>query len=100
MDVHALNNLVAWTSQTIVIAALAALLSWVIKVDAAGIRFAYWRAVLLLCLLLPLLQGRQAGEIPPPAPSLDATAVTVQAPNATPFDSGPVLKAIDWTPLV
>ena len=38
----------------------AALLPWMFRLDAAGVRYAYWRGVALLCLALPWIQPYSA----------------------------------------
>ena len=49
-------NLLTWSLQVAAIAAAASLLPWLFRLDAAGVRYAYWRTVAALCLALPWLQ--------------------------------------------
>ncbi len=55
-----LPDLIAWSAQVACIAALGGLLPALLRLDAPGVRFAYFRALLVICLALPWLQGRQA----------------------------------------
>lgn len=52
----ALSNLVYWSLQAALVVAAAALAARLIPVDAPAVRHAWWRAVLAICLALPLLQ--------------------------------------------
>ena len=54
---------VALSAQITCVVAIAALVSFVVRIDAAAVRYHYWRAVLVLCLLLPWMQGRQATTV-------------------------------------
>ena len=93
METLALGNLVAYSAQVVCVVGLATLLWALLRIDAAPVRYGYWRAILALCLLLPLLQGRQA---PPPAPA--ATAAVVGAQLAAAEAASPATPAsISWT---
>src|SRR5215470_4359985 len=52
-------DVVAFSAQLACVIALAGLLSLIVRIDRAGFRYQYWRAVLLVCVFLPWLQGRQ-----------------------------------------
>ena len=54
-------DLVAFSAQLACVIAAAGLLSLAVRVDRAGLRYQYWRGVLLFCILLPWLQGRSLG---------------------------------------
>jgi len=49
-------NLLPWSLQAAVVVAAGALLPWMFRLDAAGVRYTYWRGVALLCLTLPWVQ--------------------------------------------
>jgi len=53
-----LTNLVAYSAQLACVAAAGSLLASLVRIDAASVRYTYWRALLALCILLPWLQGR------------------------------------------
>ena len=52
-------DVLALSAQLACVIGVAGLLSLVLRIDRAGWRYQYWRGVLLLCALLPWLQGRQ-----------------------------------------
>ena len=54
-----LANVLAWSLQAALITGPACVLPWLLRLDAAGVRYAYWRAVALLCLALPWIQPYQ-----------------------------------------
>ena len=56
----ALGNIFAWSLQTAVVVGAASLLPWLLKLDAPGVRYAYWRVVALVCLGLPWIQPYHA----------------------------------------
>ena len=55
-----LSNLVAWSLQVALLTAASAVVLALLRVNAPFIRHGWWRAVLALCLILPLLQPWQA----------------------------------------
>ena len=104
MDAQTSANLLAWSLQAGVIVIVAAPLPRLLGLWSPRVRMAYWRVVLVACLLLPLLQPwvvRQEG--PAAAVTDSAAAVTVVggvgAPAtvaASPASSEPLPLA--WTP--
>ena len=60
MDAALLSDLLAYSAQVACVALLGGLLPSLIRIDASGVRYAYFRALLALCLVLPVIQGRQA----------------------------------------
>jgi TonB family protein len=96
MDLLTLPNLAAYSAQVVVLIALATALSWVLRIDAAPVRYGFWRTVLAICLLLPLLQDRQA-----PARAAAASTSAVQT-EMTVVDVVPAggLSSIDWRAMV
>ena len=78
MDARTSANLLAWSLQAGVIVIVAAPLPRLLGLWSPRVRMAYWRVVLVACLLLPLLQPwvvRQEG--PAAAVTDSAAAVTV-----------------------
>ena len=57
-----LANLLGWCLQVAVVVAGAASAAWMMRVDAAPVRHAWWRAVLIVCLALPILQPWHAAN--------------------------------------
>ena len=60
MDAPLLADLMAYSAQIACLAVLGGLLPALLRLDAAGIRYGYFRTLLALCLALPWLQGRQS----------------------------------------
>jgi TonB family protein len=58
MDAPTLSNAGAWFLQVACVVSIAALLPRLFRLDAPDAGYAYWRALLVLCLALPWLQGR------------------------------------------
>ena len=88
-----IHNLVAGGAQLALIVTIAALLQRLVRVDAPGVRYFYWRAIAALCVALPWIQSyRQADERA--APFAAATAEVVTA-AVTAAGGGPIVR-IDW----
>jgi hypothetical protein len=58
-----LTNVAAYSAQVLCLAALGGLLSAVIRINTPAVRYAYWRALVVLCIALPWLQGRHVPAI-------------------------------------
>ena len=56
IDEYLLANLLAYSAQVACIVALGTVLYYLLRIDLPRLRYAYWRSLLALCLLLPLLQ--------------------------------------------
>lgn len=56
MPVDAIGNLAIYSLQIAAIIAGASILPWALKLDNAGARYAYWRAIGVFCLVLPWIQ--------------------------------------------
>jgi TonB family protein len=50
------GNLLAWSLQAGAVAVLASILPVLFRLDVAGVRYAYWRGIAILCLALPWIQ--------------------------------------------
>jgi TonB family protein len=59
IDSLALGNLLAFSAQAAIIATVALVLPMLLRINSAGLRYAFWRAMLGVCLALPWLQARQ-----------------------------------------
>lgn len=62
MDTAPLLNLLAYSAQVACIVAIGCALPALFRLDAPGLRFVYWRALVLLCLALPWIQAKRAVE--------------------------------------
>lgn len=99
MDATLLSDLLAYSAQVGCVVAVGSLLPLLLRIDAAGVRYAYWRALLALCLVLPWLQPRQrvsyAIEAVTTATPVSAVNVSFAIRNTT----VPV-AAVDWVQIV
>ncbi len=85
------SNLLTWCLQVAAIVAVASLLPWLFRLDAAGVRYVYWRGVAVLCLTLPWIQPyrtlRASAQTTVAADAAVATsAVSAVAPTAPHFN--------------
>src|SRR5687768_6584526 len=95
MDANLLTNLAAYSAQVACIAAAGSVLPLMLRIDAAAVRYTYWRALLALCLLLPWLQGRASA----PAASVEAISVSAVSLPAAPAVAASN-AAVDWLPII
>jgi TonB family protein len=99
MESTLLVNLVAYSAQVAMVVAVGAALAALVRVDAAGVRYVYWRALLALCLMLPWLQVRR-----PVIVAVENGAALAFTPSASLSAGGqatPVQTAgLDWISLV
>jgi beta-lactamase regulating signal transducer with metallopeptidase domain len=92
----ALGNILAWSLQAAVVVSVASVLPWLLRLDAAGVRYAYWRVVALVCLALPWVQPYRGMQ--PSRPSSAGTVVdTIAASAVSPIPSS---LSIDWATVV
>jgi TonB family protein len=92
MDILTLPNLLAYSLQVAAIVLLATIAVAILRVDVPGVRYAIWRVVLALCLVLPFIQGRQ---LPEAAASANATVETTLSPTVLPASAGEGMP-FDW----
>jgi TonB family protein len=89
----ALGNVLAWSLQAAVVVGAASVLPWLLRLDAAGVRYGYWRVVALLCLVLPWIQPYQGFQ-----PGGRAAVVNVVDGVAGAGSSAAdTIPNIDWT---
>jgi protein TonB len=106
IDPAFLSNLLAWSCQVALIAAVAAALLRLLRVDAPSIRYACWRLVLTACLALPLLQPWKVIATPiesaasvPLDPSRQIGAVSTAGSLAHPSATLPAVPPVSWPAL-
>ena len=87
MNEFTLANVAAWGGQAGVLALAAAVLSQVLRIDAPAVRYAWWRTVLVICLVLPLVQPWQPPGLSPAA-ILDLEPTAPIAETSAPASSG------------
>jgi len=73
IDPGLFSDLLAVSLQTLCIAALGVLLPFALRLDAARVRYTWFRVLLVACLVLPWVQGRTV----PSAPSVTTTVAVV-----------------------
>jgi TonB family protein len=93
MTFPSLSNLVSVSLQMMAVAAAAALAASLLRVTAPGVRYGFWRLVLLLCLLLPWLQTPRQVATTESTPS-GAAPAAVSSPGDDRIAGS--LAAIDW----
>ena len=97
MELLTLENVVAHGFQVVCLAALATAIAALVRVDSAAVRYTFWRAVLVLALLLPFLQPlRDLGSAAKPSTPSAASVVTTAMGSAGPLQ--PSAAPIDWLP--
>jgi TonB family protein len=84
-------NLLPWSLQAAGVAAAAALLPWLFRLDAAGVRYTYWRSVALLCLALPWIQTYERAR-----PTTTNAAVAMATATASAASSPVTAAGINW----
>jgi len=99
MDATLLGNLVAYSAQVALLVVVGAGLAALVRVDAAGVRYVYWRGLLALCLILPWLPVRRSVVVTiadtVPIALLPSSSVSVGAQTA-PVPAG----VTDWVALL
>jgi TonB family protein len=92
MDGSFLPNLLAYSAQIALVVGIGTLAAGVLRIDAAAVRYTYWRLLLVLCLVLPWLQGRQS----PPAGAAASTITTVESTALFVTGSTAADAGADW----
>jgi TonB family protein len=102
MDTSLLSDVVVYSVQVACVVAIGGALASIVRIDAADVRYFYWRALLALCLALPWLQIRQTIVSPMVASSpvlaapASARASTVAEAIAMPAASVDWVAVIGW----
>jgi TonB family protein len=87
-------NFLAYVAQVTLIVLVCAGLPRLLKLRSPGVQYAFWRTLLVICLLLPIVQPWQTHEMvfmpapvgaPPPLPAAPPTG-GASAPSAAAFD--------------
>jgi len=83
-------DVLAFSAQIGCVIAIAGVIASIVRIDAASVRYQYWRAILLLCIALPCLQPRQ------PAPPILKIVSVIALPTMTPV--APAATTVRVTP--
>lgn len=89
-------NILAYLAQIAIVVAVCAGLPRLLGLRSPGIHYAFWRTVLVVCLLLPIVQPWQPAEmafVAAPGPRAPVTGTAGPEPAPT---SRPETAAIDW----
>ena len=88
-------NLLAYVAQVTFIVFVCAGLPRLLKLQSPGVQYAFWRTLLAVCLLLPIVQPWQTHDMVfMPAPSLPAPVVASAPPP--PGAPAPAAAGFDW----
>jgi TonB family protein len=100
MDTSLLSDVVVYSVQVACVVTIGGVLASIVRIDAADVRFFYWRSLLALCLALPWLQARQTiTSVVPSAPALQVTSSSGGALAAADAAVMPS-PSVDWVALV
>jgi TonB family protein len=94
-------DVVAFSAQIICVIAIAEVLALLVRINAPAVRYQYWRALLLFCLVLPWLQRRQVGVAPVTAMAtmgFPSTTVALASPAGatTTASNVPWIEVVLW----
>jgi protein TonB len=78
-----LTDLIAWSAQVACIVAIGGLLPTLLRLEAPGVRYVYFRALLGLCLVLPWLQARQSNAAGVTTEAFSAVLIGVSTAGET-----------------
>jgi hypothetical protein len=92
-----LMDLAAWSAQVACIAAVGGVLPALLRLDAPGVRYVYFRTLLVLCLVLPWIQARRA--LPEGADMTDMFAIAAAGMSAVP-QAVTLVPPFSWLPVL
>jgi TonB family protein len=95
MAIASLSNLFAVSVQIACVALLAGALIWGLRITSAGLSYALWRGVLVVCLALPFIQTPHGGITVVPAAMLPADTAAALAPGTV--NGAPPRTPVDWS---
>ena len=98
IETNLLMDVVAYSAQVTCVIAIGAMLGTIVRVDAAGVRYVYWRALLALCLVLPWLQVRRSIVVAM-SPASTIVSTPLGSITASAAASTPAAVATDWMAL-
>jgi beta-lactamase regulating signal transducer with metallopeptidase domain len=91
------SNVLAYTAQIMLLVLVCAGLPRLLALRSAGVQYAFWRVLLVVCLVLPLLQTRRAATtalITRVGPPVGASVLAAGLPAGVPI--GSVSSTYDW----
>ena len=96
MPADPIGNLAIYSFQIAAIVAGASILPWALRLDNPGARYAYWRAIGVLCLVLPWIQPYKQLES---RSSSVADSAVVDAVAASARSAGADVR-VDWAVVI
>ena len=94
-------DLVAYSAQVACLIALGGCLPGLLRVDAASVRYSYYRALLAVCLALPWLQGRPSALEPARLLAVDPVIrLATQTLSVSSSGPGAVTTPFPWVQLI
>ena len=99
MDAAALSNLIAYTAQTLCLAALATVAHAAMRVHAPAVSYAYWRIVLAGCVVLPWLHLRPESVGAPVVVADGVVTSSIASPIALDLAAAPV-AGVAWPQII
>ena len=96
MDTSLLSDVVVYSVQVACVVAIGGALASIVRIDAADVRYFYWRALLALCLALPWLQVRQT-IVSPMVAATPVLAALVIGPRIDRGRGQPRCRQRQWT---
>ena len=89
-------NAVAYAAQVTVIVLACAGLPWLLRLRSPDVQYAFWRALLAICLLLPIVQPWQPVEMVFVAAPVQQSATPASPPPAAPTPAAAPAARVDW----
>jgi TonB family protein len=100
MDTRLLSDVVVYSVQVACVVGIGGVLAAIVRIDAADVRYFYWRSMLALCLALPWLQVRQTiASVEAPAPEVQVASSLGSITAAVDAAAIPT-PSVDWLMLV
>ena len=97
MTIASLPNLAAVAVQIACVALLAGALIWALRITSAGLSYALWRGVFVVCLVLPWMQTPRSATVLHGAVLAPETAAAVVSGAVS--DASPAVP-VDWSRLI
>jgi protein TonB len=96
MNMGLLSDVVTYSIQLALVVSIGAVVAKLVRIDAPGVRFVYWRTLLAVCLALPWLQVRQPIDAPvSPVPPITLSSSEPVVAAAQSVAAAPAFS-IDW----
>jgi TonB family protein len=95
-----LANLAAWCVQTALIVGVGLTMLWLVRLEAPAVRYLFLRALLAICLTLPLLQPRVAVQPGVQRSTSPGIAIAVVPGQSTATTTVPAHRLMSWPSVI